>query len=55
MMQFGSRMKSNNIGDAHKLIHKRKIPDLGCPMLELGILVDDGKLDEDRSSYLMSF
>jgi len=50
------QMKRNNIGDACNLIHEGKLPDLMCLLLaknQLDIFLDDGKLDEGKSSYLI--
>ena len=50
-------MKRSNIGDAGNLIHKGKIPDLWCLMLgknQSQALVDNGQLEEDKASYMMS-
>ena len=50
-------MTCNNIGDAYELIHEGRVPDLGCHMLGRNrpkSLVDNGNLDEGKSSYLIS-
>jgi len=47
----------SNIGDAHKMIHEGKVPKLGCLMLAMNrfeISLDDGKLDDTRSDYLVA-
>jgi len=47
----------SNIGDARKLIHERKVPKLGCLRLAknyVEVILDDGKLDDTRSDYLVA-
>ena len=51
------QMMRNDIGDVYELIHKGRVSDLGCLMLGRNrseILIDDGDLDEDKSSNLIS-
>jgi len=48
---------SNNIRDVHYLINKGKVSDLWCPMLAKNhceVIIDDGKLDKNRSYYLIA-
>jgi len=52
-----SQTKHNNIGNARKPIHERKIVDFGYLILvknQLEILINDDKFDEGKSSYLIS-
>ena len=52
----GSQMTRSDLGDARKLIHEGRVSDLGCLMLgrsRLETLIDDGKLDVDKSGYLI--
>ena len=47
----------NNIGDAHKMINEEKVSELGCLMLAKNrpeIILDDEKLDDARSDYLVA-
>jgi len=49
--------KRNDIGDVHKIIHEGKVSELGCLKLAKNrkkIIVDDGKLDDDRPYYLVA-
>ena len=53
----GSQMMCSDIGNAHELIHEGRVCDLVCLMLVRNrweILTDDGDLDVDKSSYLIS-
>jgi len=50
-------LPSNNIGDVHKMIQERKVSELGCFMLAKNrpeIILDDGKLDDASSDYLVA-
>jgi len=54
---FGPLTKCNNIGDAHRMIHEGKVPKFGCLMLAKNrpeIILDDGKVDDTRSEYLVA-
>ena len=47
----------NNIGDAHKMIHKGEVLDFGCLMLAKNsteVALDDEKLDDTRIDYLVA-
>jgi len=53
---FGPLTTRSNIGDAHEMIHEGKVLELGCLMLaknHLEIILDDGKLNDTRSDYLV--
>ena len=53
----GSDTKCNNKRDVHKLIHEGKASNLGCLTLAKNrreAIVDDVKLDEDISDYLIA-
>ena len=58
MVRYSGRLPvRDNIGDARKLIHEGKVIELGCLMLAKNraeLILDDGKLDDTRSNYLMA-
>jgi len=54
---FGPPTLHSNIGDAHKMINEEKVSKLGCLMLAKNcpeIILDDEKLDDARSDYLVA-
>jgi len=59
MVHFSDPLtKPSNIGDVCKMIHERKVFELGCLMLaknRLEIILDYRKLDDVRSDYLVAF
>ena len=58
MVRYSSPLAvRGNIGDARKLIHEGKVLELGCLMLTKNraeIILDDRKLDDTRSDYLVA-
>jgi len=54
---FGPPTQHSNIGVAHKMINEEKVSELGCLMLAKNrpeIILDDEKLDDARSDYLVA-
>jgi len=54
---FGPLAACDNIGDAGKMIHMGRVLELGCLMLAKNhpdIILDEGKLDDTRSDYLVT-
>ena len=54
----GPLFARSNIGDARKMIHEGKVLELECLMLDKnhpGVILNDEKLDDTRSDYLVAF